>query len=115
MNKLCFFLLLFIISCGGTQKSSSSRGAVAGSYTAGTHSLDLSPDGYVYWQKVRADGDILGREGRWKTSGNKLYLKITNTSVMRGQTELVNKSINKKFSGKISGNCIRLKSKTYCK
>ncbi|WP_372365384.1 hypothetical protein [Candidatus Uabimicrobium sp. HlEnr_7] len=89
-----------------------------GSYSArgsGSYTLDLGHNGDAYWQRVRKDGSIEIREGVWSASGSTIYLNITSQAVMKGRREMHKGNVDKDFSGTVSGNCIRLKSKKYCK
>lgn len=102
-------LLLFLASCAGTPPN------VPGSYEDGDSSLDLSGDGMAYWQEVRGDGGVVIREGTWDASGDTLYLYIERKSFMRSRTQYADKEVDEEFSGDISGPCISLNSRTYCR
>lgn len=114
MKQSCLLIICTLLFCSCASVNSD----YVGSYRArgaGSYTLDLGHNGDAYWQRQRGDGSIEIREGTWAASGSTIYLSITSQAVMKGRREMHKSNTSKEFSGTISGSCIRLKSKKYCR
>ena len=89
--------------------------SIPGEYTVGPHSINLTSGGDVFWQEIRNDGILVVREGFWSNSGKKIRFDIAHHSIMDGRVEKMSRNVKQEFIGNLSGRCIELQLKKYCR